>query len=79
MSDHPEKLDLRSQDIADEKRQAILRLFPEVRTEGGKLDLERLNCAGTLFPRPEIPQPAAGQRADLPAGGSVSPGLGERD
>ena len=38
----PEKLDLRSHDIADDKRQELLRLFPEIRTEGGKLDFERL-------------------------------------
>jgi len=41
----PEKLDLRSHDIAEDKRQELLRLFPEVRTEGGKLDLERLKLA----------------------------------
>ena len=29
----PEKLDLRSHDIAEDKRQALLRLFPEIRTE----------------------------------------------
>lgn len=38
----PEKLDLRSDDIAEEKRQALLRLVPEIRTEGGKIDFERL-------------------------------------
>src|SRR5574337_1015587 len=38
----PEKLDMRSQDIAEDKRQELLRLFPEVRTEGGTLDFERL-------------------------------------
>ena len=41
----PEKLDLRSQDIAEDKRQDLLRLFPEVRTEGGTLDFERLKLA----------------------------------
>jgi adenine-specific DNA-methyltransferase len=41
----PEKLDLRSDDIAEEKRQALLRLFPEIRTEGGKIDFERLKLA----------------------------------
>lgn len=41
----PEKLDLRSHDIAEEKRQALLRLFPEIRTEGGKIDFERLKLA----------------------------------
>ncbi len=29
MTDRPEQLDLRSLDIAEEKRQEILRLFPE--------------------------------------------------
>lgn len=38
----PEKLDLHSHDIAEEKREELLRLFPEIRTEGGKLDFERL-------------------------------------
>jgi adenine-specific DNA-methyltransferase len=45
MTNQPETLDLRSQDIAEDKRQEILRLFPEVRTEGGKLDFERLKLA----------------------------------
>ena len=45
MTDQPEKLNLRSHDIADDKRQELLRLFPEVRTEGGKLDFERLKLA----------------------------------
>jgi adenine-specific DNA-methyltransferase len=38
----PEKLDLRSHDIASDKVQELLRLFPEIRTEGGKLDFDRL-------------------------------------
>lgn len=42
MTDQPEKLDLQSQDIAEDKRQELLRLFPEIRTEGEKLDFERL-------------------------------------
>ena len=42
MTDQPEKLDLRSHDIAEDKRQELLNLFPEIRTEGGKLDFERL-------------------------------------
>lgn len=41
----PEQLDLRSHDIAEEKRQELLGLFPEVRTEGDKLDFERLKLA----------------------------------
>ena len=38
MTDQPEKLELLSQDIAEDKRQDLLRLFPEVRTEGDKID-----------------------------------------
>jgi adenine-specific DNA-methyltransferase len=45
MTDQPEKLDLTSHDVAEDKRQELLRLFPEVRTEGGKLDFERLKLA----------------------------------
>lgn len=37
-----EKLDMTSYKIPEEKREEILRLFPEVRTEGGKIDFERL-------------------------------------
>ena len=45
MPAQPEKLDLASKDIAEDKRQELLRLFPEVRTEDGKLDFERLKLA----------------------------------
>ena len=45
MGDEPEKLDLRSHDLAESKRQQLLRLFPEIRTEGDKLDFERLKLA----------------------------------
>src|SRR5574341_1302640 len=38
----PEKFDLHSHAIADDKMQELLRLLPEVRTEGGKIDLDRL-------------------------------------
>ncbi len=41
----PEKLDLRSHDITEDKRQELLRLFPEIRTEGGKIDFDRLKQA----------------------------------
>ncbi len=43
--DRPDKLDLRSHDVAEVRRQELLRLFPEVHTEGGKLDFERLKLA----------------------------------
>jgi len=42
MNDHPEKLDLTSLDIAAEQREKLRQLFPEVITEGGKVDFERL-------------------------------------
>ena len=44
-ADMPEKLNLRSLDIAAERRVELLRLFPEVHTEGGKIDFERLRAA----------------------------------
>jgi adenine-specific DNA-methyltransferase len=37
-----EKLDLRSYDVAEDKVKEILRLFPEFRTEKGKLNFDRL-------------------------------------
>ena len=45
MKDQPDSLDLRSHDIAADGRQEILHLFPEIRTEGGKIDFERLKLA----------------------------------
>lgn len=45
MADVPERLDSRSHDVAGGRRQELLRLFPEVRTEGGKVDFERLKLA----------------------------------
>lgn len=41
----PEKLDLRSHEIAAEKQTALRAAFPEVVTEGGKIDFERLKLA----------------------------------
>ncbi|MCC7399296.1 MAG: site-specific DNA-methyltransferase [Planctomycetes bacterium] len=43
--DAPERFDLRSLDIAAEKRAELLRLFPECATEGGMVDFERLKAA----------------------------------
>jgi adenine-specific DNA-methyltransferase len=37
-----EKMDLRSMDIVEEKREKLKELFPEVFTEGQKIDFERL-------------------------------------
>jgi adenine-specific DNA-methyltransferase len=47
MTEHlePERLDLNSLDIAAEKQAELLRLFPEIRTEGGKVDFDRLRLA----------------------------------
>lgn len=42
MNEAPESLDLSSTDITAEKRRELLRLFPEVATEAGQLDFERL-------------------------------------
>ncbi len=42
MTDQPEKLDISSHHVAEDKQQELLRLFPEIRTEGGKIDFERL-------------------------------------
>jgi len=39
------KLSLESKDIAAEKRQELLRLFPEAETEGGKIDFDQLKRA----------------------------------
>jgi adenine-specific DNA-methyltransferase len=44
-TDQPERVDLRSHDIAGDKQAEIARLFPEVRTEGGKIDFDRLKRA----------------------------------
>ena len=44
-AEKPEKLDLRSQDVVEDKRRELLRLFPEIRTEGEKLDFDRLKLA----------------------------------
>lgn len=43
--EEPEKLDLHSLDFTHEKRAEILALFPEARTEGGKIDFDRLKLA----------------------------------
>jgi adenine-specific DNA-methyltransferase len=39
------KLSLESKDIVAEKRQELLRLFPEAQTEGGKIDFDQLKRA----------------------------------
>lgn len=44
-SDQPEKLDLRSHDIAADKQEALRAAFPEAFTEGGKVDFDRLKLA----------------------------------
>ena len=45
MTVQPERLDLRSLDGAAERRQDLLRLFPEARTEDGQVDFQRLKLA----------------------------------
>src|SRR5438105_3254138 len=41
----PETLQLASFDIVAERRDELLRLFPEIRTEGDRIDFERLKLA----------------------------------
>jgi adenine-specific DNA-methyltransferase len=45
LSAEPEHLDLRSEDTVADKQTELLRLFPDARTEGGKIDFERLKLA----------------------------------
>src|SRR5262245_33844444 len=44
-TEEPEKFDLRSGEIAADKRNELLRLFPEIRTEDGRIDFDRLKLA----------------------------------
>jgi adenine-specific DNA-methyltransferase len=41
----PERLTLTSSDISDERQEELLRLMPEVRTEAGSIDFDRLKLA----------------------------------
>ncbi|MBM4011803.1 MAG: site-specific DNA-methyltransferase [Planctomycetes bacterium] len=41
----PESLDPRSHNVAGDRTAELLRLFPEIRTEGGKLDFDKLKLA----------------------------------
>jgi adenine-specific DNA-methyltransferase len=50
-----ESIDPQSLDVAERKRQELLRLFPEVRTEGGEIDFDRRQ-----LPRARRVQIAAG-------------------
>jgi adenine-specific DNA-methyltransferase len=45
VTDEPEPLDLRSNDIVGDKVAQLLELFPEIRTEDGQVDFERLRLA----------------------------------
>jgi adenine-specific DNA-methyltransferase len=45
VTDQPEHLDLKSEDIAGDKVQELLDLFPEVGTESGRVDFDRLRLA----------------------------------
>ncbi|AEM48072.1 DNA methylase N-4/N-6 domain protein [Acidithiobacillus ferrivorans SS3] len=40
-----DKLNLQSLNIPEEKREDLLRIFPEIRTEGGQIDFDRLRLA----------------------------------
>src|SRR5579862_7057739 len=41
-TEQPERLDLRSHDMVSDKQAELVRLFPEIRTESGKIDFDRL-------------------------------------
>jgi adenine-specific DNA-methyltransferase len=41
-TNEPDKFDLRSHTIAEDKVAQLLDLFPEIRTEGGKIDFDKL-------------------------------------
>jgi adenine-specific DNA-methyltransferase len=43
--DQPESFDFRSHNLPAEKQQELLRLFPEIRTESGLIDFDRLKLA----------------------------------
>jgi adenine-specific DNA-methyltransferase len=45
MIEGAERIALASRDIAAEKRQQLLSLFPEAMTDGGKIDFQRLKLA----------------------------------
>jgi adenine-specific DNA-methyltransferase len=45
VSAEPERFDLRSHNIEIDKQAELLRLFPEIGTEGGKIDFDRLKLA----------------------------------
>jgi adenine-specific DNA-methyltransferase len=45
VTDQPEHLDLKSEDIVVDKVQKLLDLFPEAGTEGGRVDFDRLKLA----------------------------------
>jgi len=45
MTDQPEKLDLTSHNLPADKTAELLRLFPEIRTEGGSIDFDKLKLA----------------------------------
>lgn len=42
MTDQPEKLDITSHNLPADKTAELLRLFPEIRTEGDKIDFDKL-------------------------------------
>ena len=44
-AEEPERFDLRSNDLVGDKQEELLRLFPEARTEDGKIDFDRLMLA----------------------------------
>ena len=71
MTDTPEPFDLTSHNIPADKSAELLRLFPEIQSEGGKIDFERLKlalgdlaAARTAYER-DVLFPLAAQRIEI--------------
>jgi adenine-specific DNA-methyltransferase len=45
MTETPERLDLRSHDVVADRREELLRLFPDARTEAGQIDFDHLRLS----------------------------------
>lgn len=41
----PDKLEMKAQDLLEERKRDLVRLFPETHTQGGKIDFDRLRLA----------------------------------
>lgn len=58
MSDQPEPLDLTPHNLPADKTAELLRLFPEIRTEGGQIDFDKLKLVKSTQPSLRLPKNA---------------------